>query len=82
MKAEIIETIRESLKLGKKEIVENSKIEDLIQDSLDLVELVAVLSNKYKIVIHTSELQNIVTVGDIINYVEKHKNTKFGKSAF
>jgi acyl carrier protein len=72
MKEEIIETIRETLYLKKDQISGSSKIEDVAMESMDLVELVAVLSNKYKISINPIELNEIKTVDDIVKYVIDH----------
>ena len=48
-------------------------IEDLASDSIDLVELVAVLTNRYRVRIEPDELLRIRTVGDIVDFVlERH----------
>ncbi len=54
--------------------VEPSKsfIEDLGADSLDVVELVMALEEKFEIEIPDEEAQNIQTVGDAINYIKEH----------
>ncbi len=53
------------------EVTEESKfIEDLGADSLDVVELVMALEEKFDIEIPDEEAEKILTVGDAIAYVE------------
>lgn len=47
--------------------------EDLGADSLDLFEMVMALEEKYEIEIPSEDLEQLVTVGDVINYIEAHK---------
>lgn len=49
-----------------------SLIEDLGADSLDTVELVMAFEEEFDIEIPDDEASKMVTVGDIINYIEKH----------
>jgi acyl carrier protein len=44
-----------------------------------MVELVAVLSDRYQIAIDPDELRRIKTVGDIARYVEAHRGEAAGK---
>ncbi len=46
-------------------------IEDLKADSLDVVELVMDLEQRYNIEIPDEELVGLKTVGDILNYIQK-----------
>ena len=48
-------------------------IEDLGADSLDLFELVMALEDEYGIEIPSEDLEKIVTVGDVVEYVNAHK---------
>ncbi|MEK6968234.1 MAG: acyl carrier protein [Nanoarchaeota archaeon] len=73
MKNEIIEIIRTTLSLGEKSINENTEIEKIIESSIDAIELIAVLSNKYKIRIEPKDLNRIKKVRDIVSYIEKNK---------
>ena len=43
---------------------------DLGIDSLDLFDLVMVLEDKYGVEIPSEDLENIATVGDMINYLK------------
>jgi len=56
------------------EVKEDSKfIEDLGADSLDVVELVMALEEKFDIEIPDEEAEKILTVGDAIAYIENNK---------
>ncbi len=43
--------------------------EDLGADSLDLFELVMAMEDKYGVEIPTEDLEELTTVGDVINYL-------------
>lgn len=49
-----------------------SFIEDLGCDSLDVVELVMTLEEEFNIEVPDEELEKLVTVGDVVEYIEKH----------
>jgi len=64
----------EQLDCDAGEIKESSKfIEDLGADSLDVVELVMALEEKFEIEIPDEEAEKILTVGDAIAYIENNK---------
>lgn len=73
---EIIELIRTTLLLPPNQLDESTKLESVIKDSMDIVELIAVLSDKYKVAIDPGKMKDISTIGDIAEYVEQNKNTK------
>lgn len=50
--------------------METSFKEDLGADSLDLFELVMALEDEYSIEIPSEDLQNLLTVGDVMNYLK------------
>lgn len=55
-------------------VAEGSKfIEDLGADSLDVVELVMALEEKFSIEIPDEDAEKILTVGDAIAYIENNK---------
>lgn len=49
------------------------KASPLKADSLDLVNLLMVLSTEFKVDIDHDKIQQIITVDDLVNYVEKNK---------
>lgn len=45
--------------------------EDLEADSLDMMQLVMEIEEEFEIEVETEELASIVTVGDLVAYIEK-----------
>jgi acyl carrier protein len=70
---DLLDTIRETLSIREGEISLQTPINRIIRDSIDMVELVAVLSDRYQIAIDSDELRRIKTVGDIARYVKAHR---------
>ena len=69
---ELQEIIAEKLGLSAEEVQpEKSLKDDLKADSLDLFDLVTELEEKYGIEIPTEDLDTLVTVQDVIDYIEK-----------
>jgi len=55
-------------------ITMDSKIkEDLGADSLDILQLLLRLEDDFGLVIPDESLMRFVTVGDVVNYMESHK---------
>lgn len=75
MKDQIIETIRQTLALKPDQISESTPLKDIAKDSMDVVELIAVLSATYKIRVEPAQLQQVQTVGDIVAYVLRYKHS-------
>lgn len=74
MLEEIKEMLEENLGEDTTAITEDSSFkEDLGIDSLDLFELVMDLETKYNIEIPTEDLEQLSTIGDVINYINAHK---------
>jgi acyl carrier protein len=70
---DVKEVVVEQLDCDPAEVKEESKfIEDLGADSLDVVELVMALEEKFDIEIPDEDAEKILTVGDAIKYVEDH----------
>lgn len=70
MLEKIIAAIAEQLDLDETEITAESRFkEDLGADSLDLFELVMNLEEEYGIEIPSEELEKIVTVNDVVEYM-------------
>ena len=71
---EIKEVVVEQLNVEASEIKEESKfVEDLGADSLDVVELVMALEEKFDIEIPEDKAELIATVGDALKYIEENK---------
>ena len=65
------EIIAEQLSVEEESVTESSSFkEDLGADSLDLFELVMALEDEYSIEIPSDDLQNLLTVGDVMNYLK------------
>lgn len=70
---DVKEVVVEQLDCDPAEVKEDSKfIEDLGADSLDVVELVMALEEKFDIEIPDEDAEGILTVADAIKYVEDH----------
>jgi acyl carrier protein len=71
---EVKEVVVEQLNVNEAEVKEDSKfVEDLGADSLDVVELVMALEEKFEIEIPEDKAESIVTVGDAVKYIEENK---------
>ena len=65
------EIIAEQLSVEEEIVTESSSFkEDLGAASLDLFELVMALEDEYSIEIPSDDLQNLLTVGDVMNYLK------------
>lgn len=74
MLEQIKEMVAENLGVDAADVTETSSFkEDLGADSLDLFELVMALEDEFGIEIPTEDLEQIATVGDVINYINDHK---------
>lgn len=72
---EIQEIICEQLKAEPEEVkLETSFIDDLGADSLDSIELVMALEEKFNIEIPDEDAEGMNTVDDVIRYVAKKTN--------
>jgi acyl carrier protein len=68
---DIKEVVVEQLSVNADEVKEDSKfVEDLGADSLDVVELVMALEEKFDIEIPDDEAEKIRTVKDVVTYIE------------
>ena len=73
---EVKEVIVEQLNVSPDEVNPEAKfVEDLGADSLDVVEMIMALEEKFEIEIPDSEAEKIQTVQDVVDYIEKHKNS-------
>ena len=70
----IKEMVAENLGVDAATITDESSFkDDLGADSLDLFELVMALEEEFGIEIPTEDLEQIATVGDVIKYINDHK---------
>ncbi len=66
--------IADGLGIDADQITEDSSFkDDLGADSLDLFEMVMTLEDEYGIEIPTEDLENMQTVGDVVNYMNEHQ---------
>lgn len=68
------EIIEEKLNVEGVEITEATSFkDDLEADSLDLFELMMALEEEFDVEIPSEDLEKLLTVGDVIKYIEEHK---------
>lgn len=71
---EIKKIVAENLGVDESTItMESSFKDDLNADSLDLFEMVMALEEAYDVEIPSEDLEQLVTISDVINYIENHK---------
>lgn len=74
MLEQIKKMVADNLGVEESKITENASFkDDLGADSLDLFELTMALEDEYGIEIASEDLEKIVTVGDVVEYVNAHK---------
>lgn len=65
------EIIADQLSIDADSITEASSFkEDLGADSLDLFELIMALEDEYSVEIPSEDLEKLLTVGDVMNYLK------------
>ena len=70
MLEKVKEIIAKQLNLDVDEITESTSFkDDLGADSLDLFELVMALEEEFDIEIPSEDLEKLITVGDVLNYL-------------
>ena len=74
MLEQIKKMVADNLGVEESKITENASFkDDLGADSLDLFELTMALEDEDGIEIPSEDLEKIVTVGDVVEYVNAHK---------
>jgi acyl carrier protein len=74
---EIVAEVKSQLKVGDKEMtLSTSFTEDLGADSLDVVEMIMALEEKFGIEIPDSEAESMKTIGDVVAFVEANQVKK------
>ena len=70
---QIREIIADKLSINEDEITMDSAfLEDLNEDSLDIVELIMALEDELDMEIPDEDAENFVTVGDVVKFVKSH----------
>ena len=66
--------LSEQLDIAESDITAESQIaEDLGADSLDVVDLLMSLEDEFEVEIPDEEIENIKTVGDLVNFINNNK---------
>lgn len=65
--------LSEQLEVDETTITEETTIEDLGADSLDLVETIMNIEEEFDIEVDDNDVENLKTVGDFINYINSKK---------
>ena len=74
IQARVKEIVIEQLGVNEDEVTpEASFLEDLGDDSLDIVELVMALEEEYELEISDEDAESIKTVQDVVSYIEGHR---------
>ena len=69
--------IAEQLSVEADEVTMDSNIQDdLGADSLDVVDLITTIEDEFDISIPDEAVEEIKTVGDIVNYIEKNTDAE------
>ena len=69
----VIQIISDKLALDPDQITPDSRFnEDLGADSLDVVELLMALEDEFGLTIDEEEAENIVTVRDVVRYIQEN----------
>lgn len=72
MLEKVVKIIQEQLNLEGVAITEDSSFkDDLGADSLDLFELVMAMEEEYGIEVSTEDMEKLVTVGDVVEYLKE-----------
>lgn len=73
----VIDIVCENLGVNKEQVTrKTSFIEDIGADSLDIVELVMELEEEFEITIPDDQAEQIKTVGEAIDYIEREQAKK------
>ena len=73
IESKIITIISEQLSLREDDVKADSRfVDDLGADSLDIVELIMEMEEEFDIEIPDEDIEKIVSVQNVINYISKH----------
>ncbi len=79
MRKKIVDAIREAVHADQRSVTEETIVANLIMDSMDMVEIFAVLSTRFKATIEPSEMRHIKTVGDLVDYTIENQGKARGE---
>ena len=66
--------LSEQLDIEEEDITMESKLaEDLGADSLDVVDLIMAIEDEFEVEVLDEDIEKVVTVGDIVNYVSDNR---------
>ncbi len=72
LESKIVEIVADKLGINSNEITMDADFrKDLSADSLDVSELIMNLENEFSIRVPESEMINLKTVGNVVDYIEK-----------
>jgi acyl carrier protein len=81
MRKDILETIERAVRRGDIRITEDTRIADIVLDSMDVVEIIAALRAKYQVeVVDAGTLGTIETVRDVVDYVIRNRGKASGNA--
>lgn len=69
----IKEILKENISVDSTDLTENTELDSLDIDSLDMVELICTLEDKENIDFGNPDQEQFKTLGDLISYVESRK---------
>lgn len=74
LEQEVIDIVVEQLGVDKDDVtLDQSFVEDLNADSLDLTELIMTFEERFGCEISQEDAEKLKTVGDVVAYLEKRK---------
>lgn len=74
MLEKIQKMVAEGLGVEESKVVEGASFqEDLDADSLDLYELAMAFEEEFGVEIPAEDLEQLVTVGDVVKYIQEHQ---------
>ena len=71
IKDKVVDIIADQLEVSKEKVTDTAKITDLGGDSLDAIEIIMALEVDFNIEIEDEEAEKLLTVGDIVKYIEE-----------
>jgi acyl carrier protein len=73
-KLNVLAIIMDKLQIDESSICDNSTLQDLGADSLDLVEIVMALEDEFSIEISDEDAEKLENIVQVVEYVHKKRN--------